>query len=79
LSISETHRKYTFSFGSVSGLATTDSRNAKIFRNKSLGAANTLKNVIDELSIWLYRFKHGDQKVAAISWRDHFTQCNSEN
>jgi hypothetical protein len=43
------------------------------------GAAITLKHVIDDLSTWLYRFKHGDQKVAAISWRDHLTRCNSEN
>jgi hypothetical protein len=56
-----------------------DFRNAKIFRNKSWGASTTLKQVIDDLSIWLYRFEHKDQKVAAISWRDHLTHRNSVN
>jgi hypothetical protein len=56
-----------------------DSRNTKIFRNKSWGASTTLKQVIDDLSIWLYCFEHKDQKVAAISWRDHLTHRNSVN
>jgi hypothetical protein len=33
----------------------------------------SLKSIIDDLSIWLYRFKHRDHKMAANFWRDHLT------
>jgi hypothetical protein len=36
-----------------------------IFRIEPRAASCTLKSVIDDLSIWLYRFKHRDHKVAA--------------
>jgi hypothetical protein len=49
----------------------------KYSETKRGGASTTLKYAIDDLS--LYRFKHGDQKVTAISWRDHLTQCNPVN
>jgi hypothetical protein len=30
---------------------------------------------IEELSLWLHRFKNGDHKVAANSWLDHLSLC----
>jgi hypothetical protein len=54
-----------------------DSRNAKIFRNEVHTPSQTISAVIQELALWLVRFVHNDQKVAANSWRDHFSACNS--
>jgi hypothetical protein len=54
-----------------------ESRNSRIFRNEIKTPSQTLSSVIQELSIWLYRFKDGDQKEAARSWRDNLSACNS--
>jgi hypothetical protein len=55
-----------------------DARNATVFRGELRTASAMLKLVIDELSFWLYLFKSGDQKVAATSWLDHLSLCNSD-
>jgi hypothetical protein len=53
-----------------------ESQNSRIFRNNIKTASQTLSSVIQELSIWLYRFKDSDQKEAAKSWCDHLSACN---
>jgi hypothetical protein len=54
-----------------------DAGNARIFKGETRNASGMIKSIIDELSIWLYYFKHRDQKEAATSWRGHLSHCKS--
>jgi hypothetical protein len=56
-----------------------DVRNTLIFRDVTVSPSTTISHVIDDLSLWLHRFKNPRHKEDVMMWRDHFSACNSQN
>jgi hypothetical protein len=46
-----------------------DSRNAQVFRSETHSALDTLRNVISDFTLWVFRFKDPVCREAALSWR----------
>lgn len=46
-----------------------DSRNAQVFRSETHSALYTLRNVISDFTLWVFRFKDPVSREAAMSWR----------
>lgn len=46
-----------------------DSRNAQAFRSETHSATDTLRNVISDFTLWVFRFKDPVSRDAALSWR----------
>lgn len=45
------------------------SRNAQVFRSETHSTIDTLRNVISDFTLWIFRFKDPVARDAALSWR----------
>jgi hypothetical protein len=56
-----------------------DVRNSLKFRDVIVSPSAAISHVIDDLSIWLHRFKNPKQREDVMLWRDHLSACNSQD
>ncbi|KAF6987083.1 hypothetical protein CFC21_004761 [Triticum aestivum] len=45
-----------------------DSRNALIFRNEDHSHRTTIRNIVEDFSLWVFRFKKKEDNISAKQW-----------
>lgn len=51
-----------------------DSRNSIVFRRISLPPNVTIRNILEDFTLWSHRLRNADSKIAAIIWCNYLSQ-----